>query len=42
MSQTATIIPIQAPVVPMLSQDEEILVNVIAEVVVGMVINKTT
>lgn len=42
MSQTATIIPIQAPVKPMLTPDEEKLVKLLAEVVVEMVINKTT
>lgn len=42
MSQTATIIPIQAPVVPMLTPDDETLVKLLAEVVVEMVINKIT
>jgi len=40
MTSTATIIPILPPVKQMLSVEDEELVEVIAEVVVGMVINK--
>lgn len=42
MVQTATIIPIHAPVKQMLTEDEEKLVEVVAEVIVQMVINKKT
>ena len=42
MTATATIIPILPPVKQMLSVEDEELVEVISEVVVEMVINKTT